>query len=156
MQAAIDAALGAGTSVYIPRGIYRITSPLLLNLETYVIDAALRIDSGWATLQASVPGSNGGSQPLPSPVAMESVINITIASHLTINRLLIDGNNGTAQYGIKAFKVSGAQAKIEQVTVQGARSQRAAKSRTSSTSSPSPMAATACTAAAAPAPPSRT
>merc|ERR1711969_229321 len=42
VQAAIDAALGAGTSVYIPRGIYRITSPLLLNIGTYDIDAALR------------------------------------------------------------------------------------------------------------------
>lgn len=122
VQAAIDAALNAGTSVYIPRGTYRITSPLILNIGTYDIDAALRIDSDWATLQASTLGPNASSQPLPSPVAIESVINITIASHLTINRLLIDGNNGTAQYGIRAFKVSGAQARIEQVTVQGARS----------------------------------
>ena len=46
---------------------------------------------------------------------MESVVNITIGSHLTMSRLFLDGNNGTAQYGLRAFKVSGAQARIEQV-----------------------------------------
>ena len=37
-------------------------------------------------------------------------------------RLLLDANNGTATYGLRAFKISGAQARIEQITVQGARS----------------------------------
>lgn len=120
LQAGIDAALRAGTVCFIPRGTYRVTAPLLVNLGTYGIESSLRIESDWATIRAS--GPSGYSQPRPAPAAMESIINVTIASHLTMVRLLLDGNNGTATYGLRGFKISGAQAHISQVTVVGARS----------------------------------
>jgi hypothetical protein len=119
LQAGIDAASRAGTVCFIPRGTYRITAPLLINLG-YGIEGSLRIESDWATIRASAP--HGGSQTLPAPAAMESMVNVTTASHLTMARLLLDANDGTATYGLRAFKISGAQARIEQVSVRGARS----------------------------------
>ena len=55
--------------------------------------------------------------PLPAPPAMESVVNITIGSFLTITRLQLDANNGTALYGLRGFKISGPQPRISQVGV---------------------------------------
>jgi hypothetical protein len=88
LQAGIDAAKAAGTSVFIPHGTYRTTAPLQMGTGGYGITAALRVESDWATIRATAPGPRGGSQPLPAPPAMESVVNITIGSHLTISRLL--------------------------------------------------------------------
>ena len=51
IQAGIDAAIRAGTVVFIPRGTYRVTAPLLINLGTYGIESALRIESDWATIR---------------------------------------------------------------------------------------------------------
>jgi hypothetical protein len=104
VQAGIDAAVQTGGRVYIPPGIYRTTVPLKVNLLSYSVQHAVHIESDWAIIRASAP--------------MESVVNITIASHLTIRRLLLDGNN-TAQYGLRAFKVAGSQAMISQVTAVG-------------------------------------
>lgn len=121
LQQGIDAARDAGTAVFIPRGTYRTTAPLQMGNGGYGINCALRVESDWATILATSLSSNA-SQPLPAPPAMESVVNITIGSHLTISRLLLDANNGTALYGLRGFKISGPQARISQVTVRGARS----------------------------------
>ena len=121
LQQGIDAARTAGTAVFIPRGIYRTTAPLQMGTGGYGITSALRVESEWATIRATSASSNA-SQPLPAPPAMESVVNITIGSHLTISRLYLDANNGTALYGMRGFKISGPQASISQVSVSGARS----------------------------------
>ena len=108
VQAGIDAAIRAGGRVYIPRGTYRTTSPLTVNLGSYSVQQAVHIESDWATIKAGAP--------------MEAIVNITTGSHLTMLRLLLDGDNGTALYGLRAFKVAGSQAMISQVSAVGARS----------------------------------
>ena len=120
LQQGIDAASAAGTMVFIPRGTYRTTAPLQIN-GGYGITSALRLESDWATIRAT-SASSRASQPLPAPPAMESVVNVTMGSHLTISRLYLDANNGTAQYGMRGFKISGPQASISQMSVSGARS----------------------------------
>ena len=69
--------LRAGTVCFIPRGTYRITAPLLV-ASSYGIESSLRIESDWATIRASA--QHGGSQPLPAPAAMESVVNVTMGT----------------------------------------------------------------------------
>lgn len=107
LQAAIDAAVEQRSAVYLPRGVYAVSEPIRVNLATYRWGRALRITGDWARLQAVEP--------------METVLEVDTASHLTIERLLLDAND-LAEHGFVGFKISTRRALIERVRVTGARS----------------------------------
>ncbi len=106
LQYAIADAVRRGATLFIPRGIYRITAPLKVPMGSYSIRRAVHITSDWATILADHP--------------MPACLDIDAASHLTIERLHLDGN-GMADVGFAGFKISGRQAVISQVTVRGTR-----------------------------------
>ena len=106
IQKTIDMALDASTSVYVPRGTYRITAPIIIAPKTYSAEKAIRIEGEWATIRADKEDMN-------------AVVEIFEASFFTMKRLILDAND-KAHHGLEAFKLSGASALIEQVTVMGA------------------------------------
>ena len=107
IQKAINEAIESGGTVFIPQGIYLITETIQIPLLSYSTKRTLGIESEWATIKA-------GKE-------MDSCINVNIAAFLTIQRLIIDGNN-LAKHGFTAFKISGKTALVEQICVHKAKS----------------------------------
>ena len=105
LQGAIDLARRSSRAVYIPFGTYRITQTLDASLGSYGY-SPLVITSDWATLLADAP--------------METVLNVNVASWLSLERLRIDANN-QATYGAKFFKISGVRNRIQEIVVNRAK-----------------------------------
>lgn len=108
IQKAIDLAqAGPIKTVYFPAGAYDIEQELVIGNGGYSQAMAVRLTGQWATLRAVAP--------------ITSILYVRVASHLKIERLAFAANR-MATHGIRAFKMSGRDATLEQVDVHGATS----------------------------------
>lgn len=104
LQKTIDRALATNGAIHFPRGIYLVSKPLQVKIGSYSIQRALTMTGDWAILKAAAQ--------------METILDLHVAAHVTVERLFLDGN-GLAQHALRAFKLSTRTALVQQVTAHG-------------------------------------